>query len=171
MHLKKVIAKNKKMTDDTKQLYKTLKDTETDSAEPVVKYHSNDDNPCYTRNSITEILADYSRDIPANEHYFEAVDFWYYEIGQCTDWDFDDREITKPKIGCLYCHQEITLNSGCYIFCQTREEYDRNVSQVACSDVCPVAINQICKSKCQMCQRDYIRDRYDNDICRLCKNK
>lgn len=159
------------MTDDTKQQYKKLEETGTDSAKPVLNYHPYDDNPCYTGNSITEILADYNSDIPANEHYFEAVDFWYYEIKPGADWNFADREITKPRVGCLYCHQEITLNSGCYLFCQTREEYDRNVSQVACSDACSVAINRICKSTCQVCLRDYIHDRYDNDICRLCKNK
>ena len=143
----------------------------TDDRESLVKYHHNDDNPCYTGNSITEILADYNRDNLAVEHYLEPADFWYHTIAQGDDWNFADREITKPRVGCLYCHQEITLNTGCYLFCQTRYEYDRNVSQVACSDVCPAAMNRICKSKCQICQRDYIHDRYDNEICRLCAKK
>ena len=159
------------MSDDSNSQYKKMSNIETDDEDAVVKYHPNDDNPCYTGNSISDILSEHNHNNLTGEHYLEPADYWYHEIASVDNWRFADWELTKPRIGCLYCQREITLYSGCYLFCQTRAEYDRNVSLVACSDACPVALMQICKSTCRTCHRQYIHNRYDNDICRLCSKK
>ncbi len=89
------------------------------------------------------------------------------------DVHFITATLENEAIGCTFCRKELTFNTGCYMFCQTREHYDRNVKVVACSDACQYAFacESVSVSKCKTCEREYIHDRYDDDICRLCKGE
>lgn len=73
-----------------------------------------------------------------------------------------------PVVGCFYCKTKLSLETGCYLFCQYKEHWDRDISIVCCSDTCTVAMKTCIISSCQICERDYIHNRYDSDICRLC---
>ena len=122
-----------------------------------------------TSDSIATILAYYNQWMDVDENATE-YDYMYHMLSEEGDYPFDG-EIEKPVIGCLFCHQEITLKSGCYMFCQIHEHYDRDVLLVACSDICPKALQYQSVSKCHKCARDYVHDRYDGDICRECNTR
>lgn len=159
-------------SDDKLELHNTETSARSDDIELNNKYHQFDDCPCYAGDSITTILASYRNGPAANpyeEYYMDDADFWY-RILPGTELS-SDNEIVKPKVGCFYCVREITLNTGCYMFCQARIHFDRNISLVACSDVCPLAFKCMSKSTCKSCHREYIHNRYDGDICRLCAKK
>ena len=97
------------------------------------------------------------------------IDYWYEDITPEKEYPMDHNERMKPTIGCLYCHQEITLKTGCYMFVQHKQHYDHDVQLVTCSDVCPKAFTTAIISKCRRCERDYLHNIYDEDICQLCK--
>ncbi len=74
----------------------------------------------------------------------------------------DDNEQTI----CYYCNR--MLNNKCYTFCQTQEEFHRDIRFVVCNDECQVGLEYLCNSTCKKCNRVYIHNRYDNDICISC---
>ena len=130
----------------------------------------NEDCRMFSKDSIAEILSGYSVEgIEAYNNGSYPTDYWFQDLTPEKEYPLDPNEIVKPLIGCLFCDREITLNTGCYMFVQLREHYDRDVLLVACSDICPVAFEGCSVSHCQKCEREYLHDRYDNDICRLCK--
>lgn len=97
------------------------------------------------------------------------MDYWYKDLTPEKQYPKDVNELVKPTIKCIFCHCEIILTSGCYMFVQLKQHYDRDVQLLDCLDTCPVAFKHCSVSKCNKCERDYIHDSYDGDICRLCK--
>lgn len=156
------------MSDDSSVKYQSPEFATTDDAKILTRVSPGEDSRMFTGDSITDILARYNTaqyDVDDDEqprHYM-------YNLKSATHGYFDNFEMTKPKIGCFFCRQEITLNTGCYLFNQLYEHYDRNILLVACSDVCPRALKSQSVSKCQKCCRDYIHCRYDKDVCQLCR--
>ena len=150
------------MSDDTPTRFKPHNITTTDDDELLTQLEPREDTRMYVGDSITEILVYFNSATRADID-IEAYpqDYWYHNLAP--------HDADKPVIACLFCHRKITNASGCYMFCQTREQYDRDVLLVACSDACPQALKTLCVSKCHLCGRDYLHDRYDNDICRMCK--
>jgi len=157
------------ISDDSRVKYQTSEFATTDDAEILTRVSPREDMRMFTGDSITEILARYNQaqyDVDDDEQPISYV----YNLKSATHGYFDNFEMTKPKIGCFFCHQEITLNTGCYLFCQLYEHYDRNILLVACSDVCPRALKSQSVSNCQKCSRDYIHCRYDKNVCQLCRH-
>lgn len=74
--------------------------------------------------------------------------------------------LMNNEIGCYYCNKE--LHNKCYTFIQWKCHYDRNTYIMVCNDNCPEAMQLCSVSTCQLCDRDYIHNRYDKDICVSC---
>jgi len=149
------------MSDDTPTKFKPHNIATSDDDKLLAQLEPNEDSIMYAGDSINEILAYFNTYARADID-IEAYpqDYWFHNLAS--------PDADKPIVGCLFCHRKITIASGCYMFCQTREQYDRDILLVACSDACPQALKTSCVSKCHLCERDYLHDRYDNDICRRC---
>ncbi len=158
-------------TDDIETIRKEKqKIAACDDDSTIMREEKNEDCRMFSGDSISEILYGYTeegREAFNNDPF--PTDYWYKDLTPEKEYPMDPNEIVKPLIGCLFCHREITLKTGCYLFVQLREHYDRDVRLVACSDTCPVAFKGCSVSHCQQCKREYLHDRYDNDVCRLCK--
>ena len=76
--------------------------------------------------------------------------------------------LINDEIACYFCNKE--LHDKCYTFIQWKCHYDRNTFIMACNDNCPVAMESCSVSKCETCARDYIHNRYDDDICVNCSS-
>jgi len=87
------------------------------------------------------------------------------------DEDYFNCEESKPKVGCYFCHQEITSNTGCYIFCQNERMFDANIEHVACSDSCRIALRTQKTTECELCNRKYLPEFGGGNICRFCRSE
>ncbi len=158
-------------TDDIESIKKAKELVATSDDDKVIRCEAkNEDCKMFTGSSINEILYEYTiegREVILQDPF--PMDYWYTDLTPDKEYPMDPNELVKPTIGCLFCNCEITLNSGCYMFVQKQSHYDRNVLLVACSDTCPVAFKQCTVSQCRKCERHYLYDLYDANICRLCR--
>ena len=163
------ISQNLDMSQNIWSDDKTKRDTDSKRSPD-----KNEDSRMYTGDSIKAILDRFN--VLTQDQFHNGYNSTYYRYEELNQHepefdDYVDTEMLKPKIGCVFCKQEITLNTGCYIFCYNEYLYDNDIELVACSDSCPVALSTLRTTQCQFCDRRYLPNIFKDSICGCCRSE